>query len=289
MSRTVRVINFPGVPVSVEVEGTESVREVFTKANIDFNGRELKLDGRVVNENESIGEGAMLIAMKKIKGNANLRVINFPGVPVNVEKDDNMTVGRAFDIAGIDYNGRELKLDGRVVTSGDLIGDGQMLIAMKKIKGNNELSEGMDVVEREKGLAQNVSNEYPTHAKIADIDGDNYQITLINDEDDYITMDFEEFYAIYDVKEAIKEVEEAQEVEEVIEVEPTVERPSEPAQEVDKTPELPVEEHHCQCDCVKSNAEAMLKDAQSKRTIYANMLAENDREIILLEKVLGLR
>lgn len=281
MSRTVRVINFPGVPVSVEVEGTESVREVFTKANIDFNGRELKLDGRVVNENESIGEGAMLIAMKKIKGNANLRVINFPGVPVNVEKDDNMTVGRAFDIAGIDYNGRELKLDGRVVTSGDLIGDGQMLIAMKKIKGNNELSEGMDVVEREKGLAQNVSSEYPTHAKIADINGDSYQITLINDEDDYITMDFEEFYAIYDVKEA---------VEEVVEVEPTVERPSEPAQEVvDNTPALPVEEHHCQCDCVKSNAEAMLKDAQSKRTIYANMLAENDREIILLEKVLGLR
>ena len=67
--KNVKVVLFPGAPVNVEVEGNETVREVFEKAGLDYIGRELKIDGRAVNEDDLIGNANMLIAMKKIKGN----------------------------------------------------------------------------------------------------------------------------------------------------------------------------------------------------------------------------
>jgi putative ubiquitin-RnfH superfamily antitoxin RatB of RatAB toxin-antitoxin module len=133
--KNVKVVLFPGAPVNVEVEGNETVREVFEKAGLDYIGRELKIDGRAVNEDDLIGNANMLIAMKKIKGNAELKVVNFPGAPQVVSVNEGMTVREAFEQANIDFEGRELKLDGRQVDIDDLVEGGRMLIAMKKIKG----------------------------------------------------------------------------------------------------------------------------------------------------------
>ena len=37
--KNVKVVLFPGAPVNVEVEGNETVREVFEKAGLDYIGR----------------------------------------------------------------------------------------------------------------------------------------------------------------------------------------------------------------------------------------------------------
>ena len=104
--KNVKVVLFPGAPVNVEVEGNETVREVFEKAGLDYIGRELKIDGRAVNEDDLIGNANMLIAMKKIKGNAELKVVNFPGAPQVVFVNEGMTVREAFEQANIDFEGR---------------------------------------------------------------------------------------------------------------------------------------------------------------------------------------
>ena len=200
--KNVKVVLFPGAPVNVEVEGNETVKEVFAKAGLDFEGRELKIDGRAVSENDLIGNANMLIAMKKIKGNVELKVVNFPGAPVGIEIEEGMTVREAFEKANIDFEGRELKLDGRQVDIDDLVEGGRMLIAMKKIKGNGGYEIGsklealdMDIVKSAYGY------NAPLEGEITEIDMED-GILAIND----FYMDLEFVINNYELVEEVSEV-----------------------------------------------------------------------------------
>lgn len=186
--KNVKVVLFPGAPVNVEVEGNETVREVFAKAGLDFEGRELKIDGRTVSENDLIGNANMLIAMKKIKGNAKIKVVNFPGAPVEIEIEEGMIVREAFEKANIDFEGRELKLDGRQVNIDDLVEGGRMLIAMKKIKGNGGYEVGtklrafdMDIVRSAYGY------DAPFEGEITEIDMEDGILAI---DDFYMDLEF---------------------------------------------------------------------------------------------------
>lgn len=265
--KNVKVVLFPGAPVNVEVEGNETVREVFEKAGLDYVGRELKIDGRAVNENDLIGNANMLIAMKKIKGNAELRVVNFPGAPQVISVNEGMTVREAFEKANIDFEGRELKLDGRQVDMYDLVEGGRMLIAMKKIKGNDGYEVGaklealnIDIVESVYGY------NAPFEGEITDIDMED-GVLAINDF--YMDLEF-----VINNYELVKEVAEMDK----IEFENTFE---EMAREIAK------EEIFKSEDLIGLRVERKLEDLRNEKENLLDELLKISEKIQLLESVLN--
>ena len=117
-------------------EGT-TVKRFFELAEIDIEGYELRLDGEKVKESDEIHSGNLLVAMKKIKGNSStLKVGVMPGKLTEIVLLPNTTAFEAFDIAEIDVTGYELRLDGEKIDGDCVVNGGNLLVAMKKIKGN---------------------------------------------------------------------------------------------------------------------------------------------------------
>lgn len=65
----IKVGVMPGKLAEVVAEEGTKVRDIFTLAEIDIEGYELRLDGTVVKESDEIHSGNLLLAMKRIKGN----------------------------------------------------------------------------------------------------------------------------------------------------------------------------------------------------------------------------
>ena len=104
----VKVGVMPGKLEEVVVESGAKVKEIFALANIDIAGYETRLDGVVVDADKPVFNGALLVAMKKIKGNADvIKVGVMPGKLTEIAINEDTDVSR-----------------------------GSLLVAMKKIKGN---------------------------------------------------------------------------------------------------------------------------------------------------------
>ena len=127
----------PGKLVEVAVEEGTSARRIFEIANVEVNNHEIRLDGAKINIDDAIEEGRLLVAMKMIKGNMpSIKVGIMPGRLQIVE----YTVGeKAIDIfnrADVTVSNHEVRLDGNKISLEDEINEGNLLVAMKMIKGN---------------------------------------------------------------------------------------------------------------------------------------------------------
>ena len=133
----IKVGVMPGKLTEVVAEEGTKVRDIFTLAEIDIEGYELRLDGEKVKEYDEVQSGNLLVAMKKIKGNSStLKVGVMPGKLTEIVLLPNTTAFEAFDIAEIDVTGYELRLDGEKIDGDCTVNGGNLLVAMKKIKGN---------------------------------------------------------------------------------------------------------------------------------------------------------
>ena len=65
----IKVGVMPGKLTEVVAEEGTKVKDIFTLAEIDIEGYELRLDGEKVKEYDEVQSGSLLVAMKKIKGN----------------------------------------------------------------------------------------------------------------------------------------------------------------------------------------------------------------------------
>lgn len=65
----IKVGVMPGKLTEVVAEEGTKVRDIFTLAEIDIEGYELRLDGEKVKEYDEVKSGNLLLAMKRIKGN----------------------------------------------------------------------------------------------------------------------------------------------------------------------------------------------------------------------------
>ena len=127
----------PGKLVEVAVEEGTSARRIFEIANVEVNNHEIRLDGTKINIDDAVEEGRLLVAMKMIKGNMpSIKVGIMPGRLQIVE----YTVGeKAIDIfnrADVTVSNHEVRLDGNKISLEDEINEGNLLVAMKMIKGN---------------------------------------------------------------------------------------------------------------------------------------------------------
>ena len=133
----IKVGVMPGKLTEVVAEEGTKVRDIFTLAEIDIEGYELRLDGEKVKESDEVQSGNLLVAMKKIKGNSStLKVGVMPGKLTEIVLLPNTTAFEAFDLAEIDVTGYELRLDGEKIDGDCTVNNGKLLVAMKKIKGN---------------------------------------------------------------------------------------------------------------------------------------------------------
>ena len=133
----IKVGVMPGKLTEVIAEEGTKVRDIFTLAEIDIEGYELRLDGEKVKEYDEVKSGNLLVAMKKIKGNSStLKVGVMPGKLTEIVLGYETTAFEAFDIAEIDVTGYELRLDGEKIDGDCTVNNGKLLVAMKKIKGN---------------------------------------------------------------------------------------------------------------------------------------------------------
>ena len=133
----IKVGVMPGKLVEVVAEEGTKVKEIFALAEIDIEGYELRLDGEKVKESDEVQSGNLLVAMKKIKGNSStLKVGVMPGKLTEIAIQPETTAFEAFDIAEIDVTGYELRLDGEKIDGDCTVNGGNLLVAMKKIKGN---------------------------------------------------------------------------------------------------------------------------------------------------------
>ena len=133
----IKVGVMPGKLVEVVAEEGTKVKEIFALAEINTEGYELRLDGEKVKEYDEVQSGNLLVAMKKIKGNSStLKVGVMPGKLTEITLLPNTTAFEAFEIAEIDVTGYELRLDGEKIDGDCTVNGGNLLVAMKKIKGN---------------------------------------------------------------------------------------------------------------------------------------------------------
>ena len=133
----IKVGVMPGKLTEVVAEEGTKVKDIFTLAEIDIEGYELRLDGEKVKEYDEVQSGNLLLAMKRIKGNSStLKVGIMPGKLTEIVIQEETTAFEAFDIAEIDVTGYELRLDGEKIDGDCTVNNGKLLVAMKKIKGN---------------------------------------------------------------------------------------------------------------------------------------------------------
>ena len=126
----------PGRLVEVIVEEGTTVREIFGIAGIEISNHEIRLDGEKIELNNVINEGRLLVAMKMIKGNAEIKVGVMPGKLVSVELHEGDRAHDVFERAGIEVSNHEIRLDGDKINIDTAINNGNLLVAMKMIKGN---------------------------------------------------------------------------------------------------------------------------------------------------------
>ena len=133
----IKVGVMPGKLVEIVAEEGTKVKEIFELADINVDGYELRLDGEKVKEYDEVQSGSLLVAMKKIKGNSStLKVGIMPGKLTEIAIQPETTAFEAFDIAELDVTGYELRLDGEKIDGDCTVNNGNLLVAMKKIKGN---------------------------------------------------------------------------------------------------------------------------------------------------------
>ena len=135
---TIKVGVMPGKLQEVVVDGELTAKEIFELAEVDYEGHEIRLDGNRINIDEKVNNGNLLVAMKMIKGNANIiKVGIMPGKLQEVEFTPGEFARHIFEKVEIDTNNMEIRLDGNKIDIDTRIENGNLLVAMKMIKGNS--------------------------------------------------------------------------------------------------------------------------------------------------------
>jgi len=117
-----------------------TLKEVIELAGLDAQGFEVKVDGTVKSLDSVVAEGDNLVLLvKQIKGNADgvIKIGVMPGRIQEIAVTAGTTIKEAIELAGLDSNGFEIKVDGSVVGVDYTIKSSDNLVLLvKQIKGN---------------------------------------------------------------------------------------------------------------------------------------------------------
>lgn len=210
----IKVGMMPGKLVEVVVEQGSTAREIFEVAGVELSNHEVRLDGEKIDLDRTINNGNLLVAMKMIKGNMpSIKVGMMPGRLEVVEYTEGESAYEIFERANIGVSNHEVRLDGEKIALDTKVNNGNLLVAMKMIKGNAEFRK-TNCTQEEVEILLGVKLPQEINTDNINMCGDNFlQIevdneTLIVEEDMFLSV-----YNIVsgdetvDIKEAREEVE----------------------------------------------------------------------------------
>ena len=190
----IKVGMMPGKLVEVVVEQGSTAREIFEVAGVELSNHEVRLDGEKIDLDRTIHNGNLLVAMKMIKGNMpSIKVGMMPGRLEVVEYTEGESAYEIFERANIGLSNHEVRLDGEKITLDTKVNNGNLLVAMKMIKGNAEFRK-TDCTQEEVEILLGVNLPKEINTDSINMCGDNFlQIevgneTLIVEEDMFLSV-----------------------------------------------------------------------------------------------------
>ena len=210
----IKVGMMPGKLVEVVVEQGSTAREIFEVAGVELSNHEVRLDGEKIDLDRTINNGNLLVAMKMIKGNMpSIKVGMMPGRLEVVEYTEGESAYEIFERANIGVSNHEIRLDGEKIAIDTRINNGNLLVAMKMIKGNAEFRK-TNCTQEEVEILLGVKLPQEINTDSINMCGDNFlQIevgneTLIVEEDMFLSVyNIVSGDEIVDIREVREEVE----------------------------------------------------------------------------------
>lgn len=213
----IKVGMMPGKLVEVVVEEGITVRKIFEVAGIEVSNHEIRLDGDKIDIDATIDNGSLLVAMKMIKGNMpNIKVGMMPGKLEVVEYTEGETAYEIFERANIGLSNHEVRLDGEKITLDTKVNNGNLLVAMKMIKGNASFRK-TDCTPQEVEMLLGVKLPKEINTDSIDVCGEDFlQIVVGNDtlivEEDMFLSVYNEVVSDELIEEVVEEVTEIKEI-----------------------------------------------------------------------------
>lgn len=213
----IKVGMMPGKLVEVVVEQGSTARKIFEVAGVELSNHEIRLDGEKIDLDRTINNGNLLVAMKMIKGNMpSIKVGMMPGKLEVVEYTEGESAYEIFERANIGLSNHEIRLDGEKITLDTKVNNGNLLVAMKMIKGNAEFRK-TDCTQEEVEILLGVKLPQVINTDSINMCGEDFlQIevgndTLIVEEDMFLTV-YNDVFDDEEVKEIVEEVTEIKEI-----------------------------------------------------------------------------
>ena len=212
----IKVGMMPGKLVEVVVEEGITVRKIFEVAGIEVSNHEIRLDGDKIDIDATIDNGSLLVAMKMIKGNMpSIKVGMMPGRLEVVEYTEGESAYEIFERANIGLSNHEVRLDGEKITLDTKVNNGNLLVAMKMIKGNATFRK-TDCTQEEVEILLGVKLPQVINTDSINMCGDNFLQIVVGNETLIVEEDM--FLSVYNIVGGdetvdIKEVKEEVEVE----------------------------------------------------------------------------
>lgn len=212
----IKVGMMPGKLVEVVVEQGSTAREIFEVAGVELSNHEVRLDGEKIDLDRTIHNGNLLVAMKMIKGNMpSIKVGMMPGKLEVVEYTEGETAYEIFERANIGLSNHEVRLDGEKITLDTKVNNGNLLVAMKMIKGNAEFRK-TDCTQEEVEILLGVKLPQEINTDSINMCGDNFLQIVVGNETLIVEEDM--FLSVYNIVDG-DEIVDIREVREEVEVE----------------------------------------------------------------------
>ena len=190
----IKVGMMPGKLIEVVTNEGATAREIFETAGVELSNHEIRLDGEKIDLDKTIHNGNLLVAMKMIKGNMpSIKVGMMPGRLEVVEYTEGESAYEIFERANIGVSNHEVRLDGEKIALDTKVNNGNLLVAMKMIKGNAEFRK-TNCTQEEVEILLGVKLPQEINTDSINMCGDNFlQIevgneTLIVEEDMFLSV-----------------------------------------------------------------------------------------------------
>ena len=193
----IKVGMMPGKLVEVVVEQGSTAREIFEVAGVELSNHEVRLDGEKIDLDRTINNGNLLVAMKMIKGNMpSIKVGMMPGKLEVVEYTEGETAYEIFERANIGLSNHEVRLDGEKIALDTKVNNGNLLVAMKMIKGNAEFRK-TDCTQEEVEILLGVKLPQVINTDSINMCGDNFLQIVVGNETLIVEEDM--FLSVYNI------------------------------------------------------------------------------------------
>ena len=210
----IKVGMMPGKLIEVVTNEGATAREIFETAGVELSNHEIRLDGEKIDLDRTIHNGNLLVAMKMIKGNMpSIKVGMMPGRLEVVEYTEGESAYEIFERANIGVSNHEVRLDGEKIALDTKVNNGNLLVAMKMIKGNAEFRK-TNCTQEEVAILLGVELPQVINTDSINMCGDNFLQIVVGNETLIVEEDM--FLSVYnivggdetvDIKEVREEVE----------------------------------------------------------------------------------